>query len=119
VAQPTELKTVKTVPPVPAQDPIPEWLRNQFDQIEELQLQIVHQQSEIEAALDEVSAQSTIIWAKVQDLGALCNNDVIPELEAAIKATAKQAESIDQKVPDEPVPAPDQRRRGLEFGSHK
>lgn len=94
------------VGPVPPQPSIPDWIRNQFEQIENLQLIIIKQQGDLGTVLENINAESVLIWSKVKDLEALASDKVIPELEKIIKTVSKSAVKIDEQVPDKPPPMP-------------
>ena len=86
----------------PTRHSIQDWINNQFEQIENLQLLIVKQQGDLETALDTINAESLLIWSKVRDLEALTSNEVIPELEEIINTVTRRVTIIDEKVPDAP-----------------
>ena len=89
--------------PLTPQDVI---LKNHFEQIEQLQLMIIRQQSDIITATDEVNAKSTLLYRLIKDLQAFTTNRCIPELDKIIRTVSRRSIIIDEKVPDEPPPVP-------------
>jgi hypothetical protein len=97
--------------PVPPQLFIPPiWLENKFEEIAKLQLVIIEQQGDVETALNQIQAESIMLYSKVKELEALSGNKLIPELEKIIKTVSRRATIIDEKVEDiPPVPPVDTR----------
>jgi hypothetical protein len=78
---------------------------DQFAEIEQLQLQIIEEQIEILASVENLKTQSILLLDRVRGLSAMANNKVIPELEKIINTVGQRAKTIDSKVDDLP-PAP-------------
>jgi hypothetical protein len=75
----------------------------QLKEIEQLQLLLIEEQTDMISSLEAIKAQGILLLERVK---ALQDNQVTPELEAAVQAVKTSAVKVDQKVPDAPPPIP-------------
>jgi chaperonin cofactor prefoldin len=83
----SKLKTVRTPPPSSAEKA---WLVKQFNDLDSAISFLQEQNDDILEA----------IKALAQEISSNLNQQITPELEAAVKAVKKQAKVVDEKVPD-------------------
>ena len=72
------------------------------------QAQVAQKLTELNTQVQKIGTETTALKQNVQDLkDALANQaNVTPELQAAVDALAAQVQTVDDLVPDAPVPPP-------------